>query len=96
MRPAGSNCVIHDTSAGYSNGNHGIRLFDAMECTGHERVITDCVSKDYKLGACNGGLVLGEFRRLLDDIAHERDGVHIDASTRRCHVNGTANGAGSR
>ena len=50
-----------------------------MERTGHERVIVYRVGKNDQLGAAHGIVVLGQFCGLLDDAAHQTDGIQIDA-----------------
>ena len=59
-----------------------------MEGTGHKGVISHGVSKDHELGARNGGIVLGQLGRFLDDLAHFLRRIHVDAGARASDING--------
>ena len=50
-----------------------------MECARHERVVVYGVGENDQLGAAHGVVVLGQLRGLLDDAAHQTDGVKVDA-----------------
>ena len=61
-----------------------------MERTGHEGVILHGVAEHHKLRAAETVRLTREVRRLLDDAAHARHGVHINARLRRADVHARA------
>ena len=65
-----------------------------MERARHKRVIVHRVGEHNQLGAAHGVVVARQLRGLLDDAAHQRDGVQIDARLGRGHVDRRANQIG--
>ena len=65
-----------------------------MEGAGHERVVLHSVGKHHQLHA-GTALALGRFfRRLADDLAHERHCVHVDPGPGGGHIDRGADVAG--
>ena len=82
--------LMDDAGAGDADVYDRVRLADAVEGAGHEGVVLDGVAEDDELGAAEAALRGGELRGLLDDAAHEGDGVHVYAGLGGADVDGGA------
>ena len=71
-----------DAGAADADVDDAVGLADAVERAGHERVVLDRVAEHDQLGAADAVAVGGAFRGRLDDLAHARHGVHVDAGAR--------------
>ena len=56
-----------------------VGLTHAVEGASHEGVVLRSVAEHHQLGAADALLVGGELGGLLDNLAHELDGVQIEA-----------------
>ena len=65
-----------------------------MEAAGHERVVVRGVAERHELHATVGIIVCGGVRDVLDDVAEQFDGVHVDAGFGGAHVHGGAHDVG--
>ena len=65
-----------------------------MEAACHERVVVRGVAERHELHATVGIIVCGGVRDVLDDVAEQFDGVHVDAGFGGAHVHGGANDVG--
>ena len=76
--------------------NLAVRLAGAMECTGHEGVIFRRVAEHDKLCRADALTVRGELAGLLDGLAHELDGIHVQARLGGTDVHRAAHDVGLR
>ena len=65
--------------AGDTHVDDGLRLTYPVEGAGHEGVILHGVAEHHQLGAAEAALVGGALGGSLHRLAHELDGIHIDA-----------------
>ena len=82
--------VVDHAGAGDAHVDDTFRLAHAVEGTGHEGVILHGVGENHELGAAEAAGGGGEVGRLLDDAAHLRHGVHVDAGLGGADVHGGA------
>ena len=82
--------MVDDSGAGDTDVDNVVCFSDAMEGSGHERVVIRGIAEDHKLCAAQGILVCGFLGSLLDDPAHELDRIHIDAGLGRAEIHGRA------
>ena len=59
-----------------------------MEAAGHERVVVRGVAERHKLHATVGIVISGGVRDVLDDMAEQFNGIHVDAGLGGAHVHG--------
>ena len=59
--------------------NLTIRLAGAVECTGHEGVVLRCVAEHHQLCGTDALTISRQLTGLLDGLAHELDGVHVQS-----------------
>ena len=88
--------VVDDARTRDADVDDRIAFSDAMEGARHERIVVRRIAEDDELRAPERVAVLRPFGRLLDDLAHEAHGVHVDASLRRADVDGRAEALGRR
>ena len=69
----------HSTRAGNAHMNLAVRLAGAVECTGHEGVVLRGVAEHHQLGSTDALTVGSQLTGLLDGLAHELDGIHVQA-----------------
>ena len=69
----------HNTGAGYAHMDDTVGLTHAVEGTRHEGVVLRSVAEHHQLGTADALLVGSELGGLLDDLAHELDGVQVEA-----------------
>ena len=67
-----------------------------MKCASHERVILGCVAEHNELCRTDAVVVGGELGGLSDNLAHERDRVHVYARLCRAYIYARADMLGSR
>ena len=65
-----------------------------MEGSRHKGVVLRGVAEYHQLCAAQPVPLLGQLRRLLDDAAHVRHRIHIDAALRRPQIDGGADPLG--
>ncbi len=73
---------------------HNVRLANTVECSSHERVVLWCVAEYDELRGTYALIVLSQLRRLANDISHDFDRIHVDASLGRADVHGRAHELG--
>ena len=85
---------LHHAGARDTHVNRRVTLGDAMERTGHERVVLYSVAKFHQLRASVSVLVLRELGGFLHHFTHALHRVHIDACLRGAHSHRAADAAG--
>ena len=61
-----------------------------MEAAGHERIVVRSVAERHEFDAAIGVVVGGGVRDVLDDVAEQFDGIHVDTGFGGAHVDGRA------
>lgn len=80
----------------YADIYHALRFAGAVKCASHERVILGCVAEHNELCRADAVVVGGELGGLSDNLAHERDRVHVYARLCRAYIYARADMLGSR
>ena len=80
--------------AGNADVDDRVTFGHAVEAACHERVVVRGVAERHELHATVGIIVCGGVRDVLDDVAEQFDGVHVDAGFGGAHVHGGANDVG--
>ena len=65
-----------------------------MEGAGHEGVVVGGIAEYDELRRTDALLVFGGFGRILHDVAHQPDGIHVDAGLGGAHVDAGAHHVG--
>ena len=76
--------------AGNADVDDRVAFGHAVEAACHERVVVRGVAECHELHATVGIIVCGGVRDVLDDVAEQFDGVHVDAGFGGAHVHGGA------
>ena len=76
--------------AGNADVDDRVAFGHAMEAACHERVVVGGVAECHELHASVGIVICGSVRNVLDDMAEQFDGVHVDAGLGGAHVHGGA------
>ena len=69
----------HGTRAGNADMDLAVRLARAVERARHKRVVLGRIAEDDQLGIAHAHVVLRQLGGLAHDLAHQFDGVHVDA-----------------
>ena len=69
----------HRTGAGNADVDLAVRLARAVERARHKRVVLGRIAEDDQLGIAHAHVVLRQLSGLAHDLAHQFDGIHIDA-----------------
>lgn len=72
-------CLFDDTRSADSDIEHTIALTDAMEGSGHERIVVRGVAEDDKFCTAYGVFFLCQIGQFLDDLSGQPNGIHVDA-----------------
>ena len=87
--------VFHYAGARDTDVDDGVGLAHAVEGAGHEGVVVGGIAEYDELRRTDALLVFGGFGRILHDVAHQPDGIHVDAGLGGAHVDAGANHVGS-
>ena len=72
-------CSAHSAGTGNAHVDLTVRLAGAVECTGHEGVVLRCVAEYHQLCGTDALTISRQLTGLLDGLAHELDGIHIQS-----------------
>ena len=81
---------LHHARSGNADVDHRVRFGHAVERTRHKGVVVRRVAEHDELGAAQAAVFPGRLRGLADRLAHQADGVHVDAGPGGAHVDGAA------
>ena len=81
-----SDGMINYAWTGNTYIDDSFRFTDAMESSGHERIVFHRIGETDKLCAGDSTLIAGTFGCVLDYFAHLPHGIHVDAGARRSDV----------
>ena len=84
----------HRTGAGDADVDLTVRLARAVERARHERVVLGRVAEHDELCVAHAHVVLRQLGGLAHDLAHQLDGVHVDARFRRADIDAGADNIG--
>ena len=87
-------CAGDHTGAGDTNVDDRVAFGNAVEATGHERVVVRHVAERHELDAAVRVVVGGALGDVLDDVAEQFDRVHVDAGLGGTDVHGRADDVG--
>ena len=87
-------CAGDHTGAGDTNVDDRVAFGNAVEATGHERVVVRHVAERHELDAAVRVVVGGALGDVLDDVAEQFDRVHVDAGLGGADVHGRADDVG--
>lgn len=82
--------MFDNTRAGNADIDDGIRLGYAVESACHERVVVRCIAENNEFCASKAVVLFACLRRLLDDLTHQFDSIHVDTGFGRAKVDGAA------
>ena len=87
-------CAGDHAGAGDTDVDDRVALGDAVEASGHKRVVVRHVAEGHELDAAVGVVVGGTLGNVLDDMAEQFDRVHVDAGLGGADVHGRADDVG--
>ena len=82
--------MFDNTRAGNADIDDGIRLGYAVESACHERVVVRCIAENNEFCASKAVVLFACLRRLLDDLTHQFDSIHVDTGFGGAKVDGAA------
>ena len=78
--------MMNHARSGNADAHDTLRLADTVECASHKGIVLYRIAEHDELCAAQTVLLARQMRRFLDDSAHPRHRVHVDASFRRADV----------
>ena len=79
-------CVVHYAGTGNTHIQDALRLPYTVESAGHKGVVLHRVGEDHHLGAAKALIVRSQLRGFLNNAAHFRNRIHVDARFGRAYI----------